>query len=366
MKRNVALLLIFALCFTLFLLPVNADIVTLRGNIDYEGGVTAADARTVLRMAVELDDKPETWTYDFLVADVDNDGKITAADARLILRAAVGLEMISDHPYLPLTVLDEKGVRILLTHIEQDFAGTYFDFTVENRTDHTVDVLVGEPSVNGYLPDASDLELPVVAPHETAEGSLLLADHWLDEYTFLPGRIDSLGFFLQVYDLDDVDGGIPRTLYDGRKTVKVPGTVVIDMPDEYPYFEYLWETDEAGFRFVVMNSYVDLDADSRVTALHLNLACKNKGDKPLLFSVGNVRIDGASVGTLWARTVYPGTFTKSNFTVTDYDLFLAGLDPNGVDEMTFTLEVLDPVTMVTVFSRDYTVSYKVWIPEAEG
>ena len=61
------------------------------GDVDFDGAITAADARLALRRAVEL----ETYapgSPEFLACDVDKDGDVTAADARLILRAAVELE----------------------------------------------------------------------------------------------------------------------------------------------------------------------------------------------------------------------------------------------------------------------------------
>ena len=59
------------------------------GDIDGDRKITAADARTALRIAVELSvAADEIFPY----ADVDGDGKIKAEDARRILRAAVGLE----------------------------------------------------------------------------------------------------------------------------------------------------------------------------------------------------------------------------------------------------------------------------------
>ena len=81
--------------------PVKTDTVTLKvggkptdtpltgyvgGDLDYDGKITAADARKALRIAVELEPADADLRKR---ADVDCDGKITAADARHILRAAV-------------------------------------------------------------------------------------------------------------------------------------------------------------------------------------------------------------------------------------------------------------------------------------
>ena len=58
------------------------------GDLNFDGRITAADARLALRLAVGLESGDETMRTR---ADVDCDNRITAADARAILRAAVGL-----------------------------------------------------------------------------------------------------------------------------------------------------------------------------------------------------------------------------------------------------------------------------------
>lgn len=66
------------------------------GDIDNDGKVTAADARTVLRASVGLEEyRPDRFAY----ADIDFDGSITAADARLALRMSVGLEETVSHNF---------------------------------------------------------------------------------------------------------------------------------------------------------------------------------------------------------------------------------------------------------------------------
>lgn len=62
----------------------------IKGDADADGVITAADARLVLRAAVEL----ETFSDETAVlCDMDEDALITAADARLVLRLAVGLPL---------------------------------------------------------------------------------------------------------------------------------------------------------------------------------------------------------------------------------------------------------------------------------
>lgn len=61
------------------------------GDGNYDGVVSAVDARLCLRISAKL-----LWAsqQNFPYYDVNRDGKITATDARLILRASAGLEYL--------------------------------------------------------------------------------------------------------------------------------------------------------------------------------------------------------------------------------------------------------------------------------
>ncbi len=88
-------------------LVINSAGKNVSGDVDQDGIISAADARLVLRRAVDLENFPEGSDV-FIAADMDLDGKITAADARLILRESVGLENLSDLPSASEVIRTEK------------------------------------------------------------------------------------------------------------------------------------------------------------------------------------------------------------------------------------------------------------------
>lgn len=61
----------------------------LKGDVNGDGKITAADARTALRASAQLENLSESEAYR---ADMNNDGKITAADAREILNRSAGTD----------------------------------------------------------------------------------------------------------------------------------------------------------------------------------------------------------------------------------------------------------------------------------
>ena len=62
---------------------------TIKGDVNADGKITAKDARTILRIAVRLE-QPDEVTKE--AADIDSDGKVTSKEARLVLRFAAKLQ----------------------------------------------------------------------------------------------------------------------------------------------------------------------------------------------------------------------------------------------------------------------------------
>lgn len=70
--------------FTAYVSPI-------KGDLDNDGRITAADARLALRVAANLESISKAVAY---AADVDGNNSITASDARTILRVAANLQSI--------------------------------------------------------------------------------------------------------------------------------------------------------------------------------------------------------------------------------------------------------------------------------
>lgn len=71
----------------------DAEVSYRLGDVNFDGKITAADARLALRFSAQLE-KPTA--EQFIVANVILDGKIEANDARLILRVSAQLADESD------------------------------------------------------------------------------------------------------------------------------------------------------------------------------------------------------------------------------------------------------------------------------
>lgn len=92
MKKIISVFLIVLLCLSTVSVSAKTPLMdatkTMMGDTNNDSKVTAADARTVLRVASKLDPSDSVSLSN---SDANGDEKISAADARLILRVAAGL-----------------------------------------------------------------------------------------------------------------------------------------------------------------------------------------------------------------------------------------------------------------------------------
>lgn len=142
MKKTISVLLLALTLIFSFISPAAAS---LRGDVDGTFGVSASDARLVLRAAVGLASLSEA---QLKAAEADNIPGITASDARLILRAAAGLENLGElegihvHSYKISTISREpsctdKGIRTLICEcgkeISEDIAPLGHDYQLTDE-----------------------------------------------------------------------------------------------------------------------------------------------------------------------------------------------------------------------------------------
>lgn len=111
----------------------------LTGDVTNDGGITADDARLILRAAVKLENLSEE---QMKIADVNDDGTITANDARIVLRMSVNLEE-KTHYYekeilSPATCTENGKMKLTCTECddvyEKDIDALGHDWNIEKVT----------------------------------------------------------------------------------------------------------------------------------------------------------------------------------------------------------------------------------------
>lgn len=143
MKKFISLLL----CAVMLLMPMTVfaseypeETLIKMGDSNFDGNITAADARNVLRISANLD---SAEGLSLLSIDADGNGKISSADARLILRKSAGL---SEFTY----GFDGKGIANSLNALKSDtfslsvaYDGMEFEIIKKNENIHVIGSEVG-------------------------------------------------------------------------------------------------------------------------------------------------------------------------------------------------------------------------------
>lgn len=187
------------------------------GDVDGNGGVTAADAASILRSIVYLESFNETQT---ILGDVDHSGGITAADASRILRAVVKLDSLEkvfeqayeDFSFIPVdncaTITGYSGTDTQIM-IPQTLTGHPVTALAEGlfaESTATSIVFFMEPP-EGLLEAGIDsgVILFYLPEYET---EWLAAN--LDEYTIMPYMVTPVSF--TVSNLDQIYDGSPKMI----------------------------------------------------------------------------------------------------------------------------------------------------------
>ncbi len=133
------------------------------GDFDKEGGVTASDARMLLRYTAELEQKPDGDDEFDYRCDMNGDNIITPADARLVLRIASKIDN-SDITYLNAfnTILnsvkpDNQKVRAAYrsTVVSKD----YDNKEISSKFSAQIKKILDDPLIGGLMTDTDKEEL---------------------------------------------------------------------------------------------------------------------------------------------------------------------------------------------------------------
>lgn len=142
-----------------------SEAVARKGDVNYDGKVTAVDARLCLQAVASPDLSISSILSNRSNADVNNDGKITAVDARIMLQDVAGMTVITTYaqaekggsfvvgplrstegtPYYWQCEVDKSGLNFFdrlfdnsPTEVIGGVLNQYFVFTPENVGTYTI------------------------------------------------------------------------------------------------------------------------------------------------------------------------------------------------------------------------------------
>lgn len=236
-------------------------------------------------------------------------------------------------------IYDRDGVRITVTGMEEDaWTGTKIWMMLENNTDRNL-LLTGDVFVVNGITVQAYLYAEVAAGMK-ANDSLELFTDVLDS-----SHIDKIatihGYDTRIVDSDSLD-----------TVAKVPLSLETSIAETHTQ-----EIDDSGEEIFSQDGITVIAQviSEEFYGQTVQLLVKNETGRDIIVEAENISVNGFTVDAWLYDTVCKGTVRYS-----ELDLFATGLADNGieaVEEVTFTLRILDDTTYETIAkSQVLTVS----------
>ncbi len=235
---------------------------------------------------------------------------------------------------------DEQGIKLTVKGLDDGLLGTEIRFLLENNTDKNItltgsDVVINGITLNGYLSvDA--------AAGKKANGALSLADEELNQAGIEKiATVTTVGAYF--YDSDSFE-----TLHEIRINLQ---TSIADSHKQ--------TVDESG-DVLYAKEGITVIAKSLKESLvgeSLVLLVKNDGRTDMLLQSDNVSVNDYTMNALMSDIVCSETVRFCELTLLDSELEENGIE--HIDNITFTLKIIDPETFATLTTTDvltFTVS----------
>ncbi len=218
MKKLLSIILALSFVYSLGVV----SFATIKGDVDGDTKIAAADARIALRYSVGLEQLNEE---QIKYADYNEDGTVTAADARSILRVSIGLAPdgpeIPEYPEPPTHIPSSKELRFrdtvynishpLLNQTKPNYPDNFQKWCCE----YTIkDVFRPALKAAGYSQAEIDLLAPIEFPKDTTAKALsnITGINWSS--WFVVSHNIMIPSFLSDYYIDHPDAAEVFYMYD--------------------------------------------------------------------------------------------------------------------------------------------------------
>lgn len=237
------------------------------------------------------------------------------------------------------TVLyEDESYKITVTGMEETIWGTEIKLLLENNTDRNIALSGDVFVVNGITMNGS-LYLDIAAGKK-ANG----------EITLHSGDLETAGITevvaVSAYDARIVDTDTFDTLLDTKLEIKT------SMADGYAQpindeGDVLWE----GEGITVISRVIQDSLFGR----SVQLLIKNNSEDDIVVQADNVSVNGFTISEFMSSDVVAGTVCYADMTVLESSLEENDIDE--IEEVSFTLKMLDPETFDTIVETEELTVY---------
>ena len=210
-------------------------------------------------------------------------------------------------------ILDQNGLKITATGLEDSFMGDELKLLVENNNGQNLTVQSHASSVNGYM--ITNIMSIDVADGKKVNDALTLTSSEMEDCGIT--SITDLAFTLHVFNTDTWETVIDTPVIELKTNLSGSVTQTYDDSGNVVY-------DAGGIRIITKGK-----TDDSILGPGIQVYVENNSAEDIMVQTRNVSINGFMVDTFYSPLVMAGKRSLSSLTLSD-----TSLEANGITDIT--------------------------------
>lgn len=227
-------------------------------------------------------------------------------------------------------ILDQNGLKITATGLEDSFMGDELKLLVENNSGQNLTVQSHASSVNGYM--ITNIMSIDVANGKKVNDALTLSASEMEDCGIT--SITDLAFTLHVFNTDTWEAVIDTPVIELKTNLSGTVTQTYDDSGNVVY-------DAGGIRIITKGK-----TDDSILGPGIQVYVENNTSESIMVQTRNVSINGFMVDSYYSPEILPGKRSLSSLTISDISLTENGITDITSAELSFV--IINPSTFMDI------------------
>lgn len=227
-------------------------------------------------------------------------------------------------------ILDQNGLKITATGLEESFMGEELKLLVENNSGQNLTVQSHASSVNGYM--ITNIMSIDVANSKKVNDALTLTSSEMEDCGIT--SITDLAFTLHVFNTDTWEAVMDTHVIELKTNLSGSVTQTYDDSGNVVY-------DAGGIRIITKGK-----TDDSILGPGIQVYVENNSAEDIMVQTRNVSINGFMVETYYSPLVMAGKRSLSSLTISD-----TSLEANGITDITsaeLSFVIINPTNLMDI------------------
>lgn len=227
-------------------------------------------------------------------------------------------------------ILDQNGLKITATGLEDSFMGDELKLLVENNSGTNLTVQSHASSVNGYM--ITNLMSIDVANGKKVNDAMTLTSSEMEDCGIT--SITDLAFTLHVFNTDTWETVFDTPVIELKTNLNGTVTQTYDDSGNVVY-------DSNGVRIITKGK-----TDDSILGPGIQVYVENNTAESIMVQTRNTSINGFMVDTFYSPTILPGKRSLSSITIAD-----TSLQENGITDITsaeLSFVIINPSNLMDI------------------